>query len=81
MPLIANNWTFLSLIFAFFCFYMLYRRDYFIALFLFSIAAFLYFPDGAVARYRKEATKEGAYFDTITDRYVEFIVLYGIYCI
>jgi phosphatidylglycerophosphate synthase len=47
------------------------------AIFLFLIAAFLDLVDGSVARHRNIAKKSGAYLDTIIDRYVEGILLFG----
>lgn len=36
------------------------------------------FVDGSVARFRKITTKKGAYLDTVFDRYVEAIFLFGL---
>ena len=47
------------------------------AIIFFIIAGFLDFVDGAVARYKNIATEMGAYLDTIADRYVEAILLFG----
>ena len=43
----------------------------------FLLAVFFDFIDGAVARFENKATKIGAYLDTICDRYVEGIILFG----
>jgi len=51
---------------------------YIATLALFIVAAGLDFIDGAVARKRGLATKRGAYWDTIADRYVEAIFLFGL---
>jgi len=48
-----------------------------LALIFFLLAAFLDFIDGAVAKFLKRETKKGAYLDTISDRYVEGIILLG----
>jgi len=48
-----------------------------LALIFFLLAAFLDFIDGAVARFLQKATKKGAYLDTVSDRYVEGIILLG----
>ena len=46
-------------------------------LIFFSVASFLDFIDGAVARKTKKVTKRGAYLDTVCDRYVEGMVWLG----
>lgn len=43
----------------------------------FLLAVFFDFIDGAVAKFENKATKTGAYLDTICDRYVEGIILFG----
>lgn len=48
-----------------------------VALIFFLVAALLDFIDGAVAKFTKKETKKGAYLDTISDRYVEGIILLG----
>ena len=76
--LTPNQYTFISLIFACFCFYFLFYYRLEKALIFFFLAAFLDFIDGAVARKTGKATKKGAYLDTICDRYVEGIVWLGL---
>ncbi len=73
-----NHYTFLSLFFALVTFYFLYKKEVIFAILFFIIASFLDFVDGAVARYKNLATKFGAYFDTIVDRFVEGIFLLGL---
>ncbi|MBU4129138.1 CDP-alcohol phosphatidyltransferase family protein, partial [bacterium] len=58
--------------------YFIIRQKFILAIFFFLIAGFLDFIDGAVARYKNIATKVGAYLDTICDRYVEGILLFGL---
>jgi phosphatidylglycerophosphate synthase len=72
-----NQYTFNSLVFAFFCFLFLLAKNFVLALPFFIFATFLDFIDGAVARFSKMETKKGAYLDTICDRYVEGIILFG----
>jgi len=48
-----------------------------LSLIFFLLATILDFIDGAVARFLQKATKRGAYLDTISDRYVEGIILLG----
>lgn len=78
LPLTPNQYTALTIILAFIAFLFLIKARIIFALFLFIFASFLDFVDGAVARYKNLATKFGAYFDTIADRFVEFFLLFGI---
>jgi len=75
--LTPNQYTLLSLFFATFCFYFLKNQSLILALIFFIFATLLDFIDGAVARFSKIETKEGAYLDTICDRYVEGIIFLG----
>lgn len=72
-----NQYTLISLLFAIFCFYFLLNQNLILALIFFIFATFLDFIDGAVARFSKTETKKGAYLDTISDRYVEGLILLG----
>jgi len=76
-PLSPNFYTLISIISAFFSFYFLINLKLLAALIFFVLAAFFDFVDGAIARYSQKVTKIGAYLDTISDRYVEGIVLLG----
>ncbi len=75
LGLSANFWTALALIFAFVTAYFLLAGNFVCAAISFAIAAFLDAVDGAVARFRGEASKRGAYFDTVSDRYMEGIIV------
>lgn len=75
--LTPNQYTLISLLFAFFSFYFLIRINLGLTLIFFLLAALLDFIDGAVAKFLKQETKKGAYLDTICDRYVEGIILLG----
>jgi len=75
--LTPNQYTLLSLFFVTLCFYFLKSQNLTLALVFFIFATFLDFIDGAVARFKKVETKEGAYLDTICDRYVEGVILLG----
>lgn len=77
MPLTPNQYTALSLVFALFCGYFIVIGDYWPALLFFALASVLDFVDGAVARRKNLASKPGAYWDTIADRYVEVILLFS----
>lgn len=77
IPLSPNQYTLISLIFIFTSCYFLIKQNLILAIIFFLIAGFLDFVDGAVARYKNISTKVGAYLDTICDRYVEGILLFG----
>jgi archaetidylinositol phosphate synthase len=72
-----NFFTLISLFFGFFCFLSLFKNNLILAILFFLFASFLDFIDGAVARASGKMTKLGAYLDTICDRYVEAIILFG----
>jgi len=74
-----DHYTLLSLFFVIFSFYFLTRINLILALIFFLFAVFLDLVDGAVARITNRATKKGAYLDTICDRYVEGIILFGFF--
>jgi len=74
-----NQWTFISIIPAIGAFWYLIHGEYIYAAGMFLVSAFLDLVDGAVARETGKASKKGAYLDTIVDRYVEFIVVFGLY--
>lgn len=73
-----NQWTIVSLIPVLVAVYVLLHGQFIIAGLLFILSSFLDMVDGAVARQTNKATKKGAYLDTIVDRYVEVIIIFGI---
>jgi len=75
--LTPNQYTLISLFFVLVSFYFLIKINLVLALIFFLPAAFLDFIDGAVAKFTQRETKKGAYLDTISDRYVEGIILLG----
>jgi len=77
LPLTPNQWTLCSFVFALITLFFLIKNNLILALLFFLVAAFLDFVDGAVARFKKEATNRGAYLDTIVDRYVEAMIFIG----
>jgi len=79
LPLNPNAWTLLSLVAAFASFYFILQEEFIPAALLFGIAAFLDVIDGSVARVKNKVSVLGAYLDTITDRYVEFIIIFGLF--
>lgn len=74
----ANQWTGLSIVFAFITFYFLVNRSFLLAALLFALTAVFDAFDGAVARATGKASRLGAYLDTVADRYAEFIVIIGL---
>ena len=78
IPLTPNAWTLLSLILAILVFYFLVQQNFLVSAILLLLAGFVDLVDGAVARYAHRVTKLGAYLDTIVDRYVEAIVIFGL---
>jgi phosphatidylglycerophosphate synthase len=79
VPLSPNGWTLLSLFPAFLSALFLAANDFAVAALLFGLAASMDFIDGSVARVMGRTTKFGAYLDTVTDRYVEFIIIFGLF--
>jgi len=74
LGLSANVWTGLALVLTALTGYFLIKQEFALAFIFFIVAAFLDSVDGAVARFRKEASKLGSYYDTISDRYMEGII-------
>lgn len=72
-----NQYTLISLLFVVISFSFLISLNLVLALIFFLLAGLLDFIDGAVAKFLQKATKKGAYLDTISDRYVEGIILLG----
>lgn len=79
LPVSPNAWTFLSIIAALGSFYFILKADFIPASALFAAAAFLDVIDGAVAKEQKSASSIGAYFDTVADRYTEFLIIFGLF--
>lgn len=78
IPLTPNQWTLLSLVPAILAAYFLTKEYFLTAGTLFFVALFIDWIDGSVARVVGRATAKGAYIDTIVDRYVEGIVIFGL---
>lgn len=78
LPLSPNHYTLISIFFALISSYFVIRQRFASAILFLLIAGFLDFIDGAVARYKNISTKTGAYLDTIADRYVEGVLLFGL---
>jgi phosphatidylglycerophosphate synthase len=76
-PFTPNQYTLFSLFFIVLTFYFLVKEKLALSILFFFFASILDFIDGAVARYKNISTKIGAYLDTVVDRYVEAILLFG----
>lgn len=73
-----NHWSFLSVLLTITGFGFLYVSKLVIAGSLFLLSGLMDFIDGSVARFNKKTSFKGAYLDTVIDRYVEFIILFGL---
>ncbi|MDD5163511.1 MAG: CDP-alcohol phosphatidyltransferase family protein [Candidatus ainarchaeum sp.] len=78
VPLSANQWTLVSLIPAIIAVYFLVKEQFLAAAILFFISAAIDLVDGSVARVTGTVSKFGAYLDTIVDRYVEGMIVFGL---
>jgi phosphatidylglycerophosphate synthase len=78
LPLSANQWTLLSLIPVFFALWFLVNEQFLFAAGLFLLSAFMDLIDGSVARVTGTVSRKGAYLDTVVDRYVEGIIVFGL---
>jgi len=79
LGLSPNQWTMISLILAFAAVYSIMTMNFLEAAVIIIITAFLDVVDGCVARTTGKACKKGAYLDTIIDRYVEFLIIFGLF--
>lgn len=79
IPLSPNAWTLLSLIPASATLYLMANRYYVYALATYALTAMADVIDGAVARATNKTTKKGAYLDTMVDRIIEFMIIYGFF--
>ncbi len=73
-----NQWTLLTIIPTFIALYFLVERQFLLAAFFFLVSAFFDLVDGSVARVMGKVSKLGAYLDTVMDRYVEAIIIFGL---
>ena len=73
-----NQWTILTIIPVLIAFYYLINQAFLLAALFFIVASFFDLIDGSVARVTGNVTKRGAYLDTIMDRYVEGIIIFGL---
>jgi len=78
LPLTPNQWTLFSFLPAVLSAWFIINERFLPAALFFGTAAFFDVIDGAVARVTGRVTKRGAYLDTIVDRYIEGIVVFGL---
>ncbi len=78
LPITPNEWTVISLIFVLVGLYFTITQNFLLALIFFVVSLFLDLVDGAIARAKNMVSNKGAYIDTIVDRYVEGIMLFGL---
>jgi archaetidylinositol phosphate synthase len=78
LPISANQWTIFSLLPVLFSAYFLSQQQFLLAAIFFLISSAIDLIDGSVARFKGTSSKFGAYLDTITDRFVEGIICFGL---
>jgi archaetidylinositol phosphate synthase len=78
LGLSPNQWTLFTIIPTLIALWFLVKERFLAAALFFLIAAFIDIVDGSVARVTGRVTKLGAYLDTIVDRYVEGIIVFGL---
>ena len=78
LRLSPNQWTLLSVVPVLAALPLLYSSQFLPAAALLLLSSFMDLIDGSVARVTGRTSVLGAYLDTITDRYVEFIVILGV---
>ena len=79
IPITPVEWTLLSIVPAVFGVFFLYVHDLATGLVLFVLAGAMDLIDGAVARETGKVTRIGAFLDGVTDRFVEFLMIIGLY--
>jgi len=80
-PISPNQWTTLSLVLALILFYFMINQNFLVSFVLGILTVSIDMIDGAVARVTGKATKFGAYWDTIIDRFIEFFIIFGLFSI
>lgn len=78
LPLTPNQWTLLAFLPAAVSAYLLARENFLLSALTFLLAGFIDMIDGSVARVTGNATKLGAYLDTVADRYTEAIIMFAL---
>ncbi len=78
LGLSPNQWTLVTILPTLAAVWFLVKEQFLWAALFFFIAAFIDLVDGSVARVTGRVTKLGAYLDTIVDRYVEGLIVFGL---
>jgi phosphatidylglycerophosphate synthase len=78
LPLTPNQYTALSIVFGIAMLYFMVIGNFWLTSLFFIISAGMDFVDGGVARLKNLSSSKGAYWDTVADRYVEAIFLFGL---
>ena len=79
VPISPVGWTLLSIVPAVIGTYFLSQQNLAAGFILFVIAGLMDLIDGAVARHTGKVTRIGAFLDGVTDRFVEFLMILGLY--
>ncbi len=74
-----NTWTLLVFLPTIATLYFLSQGNFIYAAFFFAVAALVDIIDGSVARATGRVTKKGAYLDTVVDRYMEGLIVFGLF--
>ncbi|MFA5013696.1 MAG: CDP-alcohol phosphatidyltransferase family protein [Candidatus Paceibacterota bacterium] len=72
-----NQWTLISVLAGLISLYFIVKQYFIFAIVFFLISGFADYLNGIIARHRDVYTKLFRYFDTVSDRYVDGIVLFG----
>lgn len=73
-----NQWTFVSLIIVIIAVRFIIARHFAAAAIIIVFSLFVDVIDGAVARHTGRVTKSGGFLDTVIDRYVEGLIIFGL---
>ncbi len=79
VPISPVGWTLLSIVPAVIGTYFLSQQNLAAGFVLFVMAGLMDLIDGAVARHTGKVTRIGAFLDGVTDRFVEFLMILGLY--
>ena len=76
-PVTPNQWTLISVIAGLVSMYFIIKQSFIIAIFFFLFSGFADYLNGIIARHRNIYTKAFMYLDTVSDRYVDMFILFG----
>ena len=77
LPFSPNQLTASSIFLAFIYLFFIIKKELTLAILFFILSSVLDFIDGALAKFSQKASELGSYLDTVCDRYVEAIFLFG----